>query len=270
MTGATMYRSHPRSVLIQIPRFTQLRRIFLVLLVAIMLLLVTRFSLAQTDWPKIVLPKGVSVFDIGTGQTTVNGMPIRMQGFVSAHTPAQVAERFRQSMGKPLVENSVGNQLVLGRLQGEHYLTVQLEAAGAGTRGLLTVTHLKAAYERQAETQADTERWLARLPSGSRMISRMSSRDGSKLANHLVIVNHYDEDLNRDRLTALMREDGLEPEREAVADNAAALRLPAATANGKALFFKGPGKEAMAVIYRDEMHRTAIVLNTNNLLERMK
>ena len=221
------------------------------------------------NWPSIALPKDVHVFDIGR-QITVNGLPMRVQGFLSSARPVQVAEQFRQSMGKPLVENAIGSKLILGRAQGEHYLTVQIEPAGMGARGVIAVAHLKAAYDIRSDTQSDTDRWLSRLPAGSRLLSRMASQDGGKLSRHLVIVNSHSEALNRDRLKSLMAEDGLAFEYEGAAGSRAAAKLPEGLANGETLFFKGAGKEAMATIHRDSDGRTAIVMNTVTLMERFK
>jgi hypothetical protein len=229
----------------------------------------TGSAVAETAWPQIALPKEASGFDIG-GQVVVNGMPMRMRGFVSAARPEQLAGWFRQSLGKPLVEDKLAGKLVLGRLQDDFYLTVQLEPAGNGTRGLVAVTQLKAAYDNQADTQAGAERWLSRMPAGSRVISQMASKDGSRASRHIVIVNQTSEDLNRDRLTNLMREDGLTLEREVAVADQTVPRLPPGIVAGKTLFFKGPNKEAMAVIYRDDTGRTAIVLNDITETGRLK
>ncbi len=233
------------------------------------LLLAVGHALAQSTWPKVELPKDVSAFNVGE-LVTVNGLPMRMQAFDSVVKPGLLAERFRKSLGKPLVENVFSNKLILGRAEGEHYISVQLEPAGTGTRGVIAVTQLKTAYANRSETRSDSERLLSRLPSGSRVISRMGSSDGGKLARHVLFTNTHNEDLNRDRLTDMMREDGMALEREASADNKAGHQSSAALLNGRILFFKGTGKEAMAVISRDGTGRTSVVLNTINFMEDFK
>ena len=67
-----------------------------------------------------------------------------------------------------------------------------------------------------------------------------------------------------------MRNDGFELEREAAPDDKTGAGLPEGAAHGKTLFFKGPGKEAMATIYRDSHGHTAIVLNTLTQMEQFK
>lgn len=254
----------------RIARFVELFAARRILAMGMVLLVSAEASSAQSVWPKIALPKDVSAFDIGRGPMAVNGMPMRMQGFVSKTRTAQLAEWFRQSMGRPVAETLLARKLILGKAQGEYYLTVQLEPAGSGTRGLIAITHLKGAYENQAETEAATERWLSRLPAGSLLLSRIESEDAGKIAGHLVIVNNHGEDLNRDRLTALMHEDGLELEREAASNAGTAVQPSVAMDNRKTLFFKGRDKEAMAVIAKDATGRTAIVLNTITSMERFK
>jgi hypothetical protein len=215
-------------------------------------LLLAPMARAQ-DWPRVPLPKDLQVFDIGQ-QITLNGSPMRLQGFVSPAAPEQLVELIRQSLGKPLVETTWGKQRILGRAQGDFYISVQIEQAAAGSRGTTAVTHLKATYESQEETQLQKEQWLSRLLPGSRLLSLMASRDGAKLSRHMVFANDHSESQNRDRLKNMLQEDGLAFERE----------------GGRALFFKGHDKEALATIHRDDGGRTTVVINVVTLSEPLK
>ncbi len=228
-----------------------------------------RQVLAQASWPTIALPKEVQSFGIGE-QLTVNGLPMRMRGFVSALNPEQLATLFRQSMGKPLVENTLANKLILGRNQGEYYLTVQLEPVGSGSRGIASVTNLKSAFENRATVQENTEHWLSRLPAGSQLLSQMTSVDAGKLSMHLLVINTQSEALNYERLKNLMRSDGLELENEVRAIGKPAMAKLDGIANGKTLLFKGTGKEAVATISRNGNGQTAIVLNITTQMEHFK
>jgi hypothetical protein len=209
-------------------------------------------ALHAQDWPRVPVPKELQVFDIGQ-QLTLNGSPMRLQGFVSPATPDQLVELFRQSMGKPLAETAWGKLRVLGRAQGDFYISVQIEAAGQGSRGTTAVTHLKAAYESREETQLQREQWLSRLLPGSRLLSLVTSQDGARLSRHMVFANDHGETLNRDRLKSMLREDGLSFEREGRPGNDASA--------GTTLFFKGDEKEALATIHRDSDGKTTVVLN---------
>jgi hypothetical protein len=204
------------------------------------------------EWPRVPLPKDLQVFDVGQ-QITLNGSPMRLQGFVSPATPDQLVELFRQTLGKPLAETSWGKLRILGRAQGDFYISVQVEASGNGSRGTTAVTHLKAAYESREDTQVQREQWLSRLLPGSRLLSLVASQDGTKLSRHMVFANDHGETLNRDRLMSMLREEGLAFEREGRPGNDASA--------GTALFFKGGDKEALATIHRDSDGKTTVVLN---------
>ncbi len=216
------------------------------------------------NWPTIALPKNVRPFDVGP-QLSIHGLPMRMQGFVSTAQPAQLLAWFRDSLGQPLVENTLGNQHIIGKAQGEHYLSVQIEAAGTGSRGIAAVTHLKAGYDNHADTQAETERWLRRLPSGSHLLSQMTTQDGNKQSRYLVMINNHPANLNRERLKSLMAEDGFLLERESNPD-----KQTTAKNTSTLLFFKGKGKEAIATINQDDQGRTTTVLNTINTISAME
>ena len=204
-------------------------------------------------WPPLALPPDANAF--GLGETLVaNGTPMRVQVFVSARSPDALAGWFRQQLGAPLVESTFQNKLVLGRQIGEYYQTVELEAFALGTRGLAAVSHLKAAQQNHADTQASLGRWLARMPAGTQVAMDLRSQDGGKVALYRVVVNTQTEALNRERLSRLMADDGYTLERASGPDE-------------NVLFFKGRGKEAMATLRRDSDGRTSIVLNTVSDME---
>jgi hypothetical protein len=94
----------------------------------------------------------------------------------------------------------------------------------------------------------------------------MASQDAAKAARHLVIVNAHGEAVNREALLRLMQSDGYRLEREAAPDAAARASLPMQFGGATALYFNGPGKEAVAVIARTG-DKTAIVLNTVTTLQ---
>ena len=219
-----------------------------------------------TEWPAIVMPKEAHGFDVGR-QVTLNGMPMRMQGFVSELPPRAAADAFRQLWGKPLVEMTQGGKLILGRAQDEHYLVVQIEPAAGGSRGIVALSHLKAANDRQASVEAAAQRWLDRLPAGSRLVSDMESEDAGRLSRHLVFSNAQGEPLNRDRIISLLADKGFVLERESVPGEPVAPTGAAPLANARVLFFKGAQKEAIASIHQDANGQTTTVLNLVNRLE---
>jgi hypothetical protein len=214
--------------------------------IALLAPLVSAFAASAQDWPRVALPRDVRSFDIAR-EITHNAMPMRLQGFVSDTPPDRMVELFRQSMGSPLVESRLGARHILGRAEGEFYVSVQIEAAGRGSRGTIAVTHLKTAHDAQEAALRRRDEWVSRLPPGSRVLSETSSRDGARSSQHIVFANTQGEAANRERLTSLLRQDGLALEWEG--------------APGNALFFKGRAKDAMATIHQGSDGQTTVVLN---------
>ncbi len=224
---------------------------------------------AQDNWPAIALPKNVTAFSAGD-QFTANGLPMRVQGFVSKAKPAELLSWFRQSLGQPLVENTYGNKHILGRAQGQYYLTVQIEEIGRESKGVVAVSDIKSMAKNKQITQESRAKWLNRLPSNSKIVSQMSSSDGGNLSNQIVVVNTHSEILNRDALVAIMRDDGYQLKNESASDNKMLLQSAAHIRNSKVLIFSGNGKEATATIHRNEYGDTSVVLNAITQMERFK
>ena len=216
---------------------------------------------ALQKWPVVAFPKFVKPFAIGE-KLMVNGLPMRLQSFMSDATPLEVEEGFRQSLGRPLVENTVGNKRLLGRAHGGYYLTVQIEPFSYGSKGIVAVTDLKGMRDEREKWRDTNSRWLNRLPAGSMIASQMNSEEAGKSGSHLVVINDHSESLNRDAIKSLMRDDGFQFEREFTLNSKASSSMPHSLHSGVTLIFKGSGKEGMAVIARSSQGRTALVLNT--------
>ncbi len=220
-------------------------------------------------WPEVALPPDAAVIDMG-GTVVAQGMPLRMTGFTSSSQPAVVAAWFRNRMAKPLMEDKVGNKLVLGQPRGDYYVTIQLEALAQGTRGLLAVSDMKTAMLQRAATQAQQARFMERLPQGSQVINFLSSSERGTASTLLAISNRYSEDINRQRVRALMQDEGLAFEREGRPEETGGRLLPAGAMDASTMFFKGKGKDAMAVICRDREGRVIVVMNITSHMEQLK
>lgn len=225
-----------------------------------------------TEWPSIALPDGIQAFGLGD-EVVVHGQPMRAHAFIASERPAELARWFHANLGQPLVENQVGEALVLGRAEGDFFLTVRLEPVTdprtgrvTGTRGVTAVTHLRLAADHRNKTEASAAHWLNRLPVGSRLLSQMESTDGGRYSKHLVYTNGYGESLNRERITELLVQQGFALEREAVVDAGVAPTLRPGV-SGHTLFFKGAGKEAMAVVTRHPDGMTSVVLSMISTME---
>ena len=239
------------------------------LLAGALLLTSTGPVLAQTSWPQIAVPPGI-VLTEQSGQVTANGLPVRMRGFTSAARPGKVAELFRHSLGQPLIEDKVGAKLVLGRSQGEHYLTVQFEAAGSGTRGVIAVTELTAALNGAAATLEADQRLLAKLAAGFSIVSRTASSDARRRVEHVVLTNSHSIGLSVESLKGMLGADGFSFERETRSGNQPNQFQSVKPRDARTLFFKKTRGEAIAVVSRDITGTTSVVLNTTSYLEHTK
>jgi hypothetical protein len=212
----------------------------------------------DATWPQVRVPQQVETFEIGQ-EMVVNGMPVRMRGFVSPASPAALTTSFRQVLGEPLMEDRRGNTLVLGRGQGRYYLTVQLTPAGSGTRGLIALTKPPIDKEEAADTPA-TRRLLAALPPGSTLASHTSSIDDGIRADHDAFINSHSLGINSEYVQRMLRADGFNFERESGPSPAAEVRKHF-FADARTLFFRRPDAEAIAVLFSDGNGKSVIVLN---------
>ena len=210
----------------------------------------------ESLWPQVDLPQDAVRFDIASA-ANVNGWPMQIHGFLSSKDPEQLLVWFRSRLGQPLVENVLGEKHILGRAQGEHYITLQLEpVAGHGTRGVIAMTRLKSAEH------MDSEQGASQLPSGwgagSQLLNRITSVDGGKLSTYVVLTNGDGEALNLDRVNDMMKADGLTQQWTSNWD---------AFGSGKTVFFTASNKEAVAIVYRAAVGTSAVVLNRVSWVE---
>jgi hypothetical protein len=224
---------------------------------------------AEPRWPAVALPPDVRPYSMGQ-QVSAAGMPIQMQGFVAQAAPAEIAAWLRKHLERPVMEDKLGDKLILGRASDGFYVTIQLEPMGKGTRGLVAVADLGQAHRNRDAIGADRERLLARFPHGSRLLTSLASTDGPKTSTYVVIANSYSEEVNRQRVIDMLGDDGLRLEREARPAASSARPLPPGAGNGSTLFFKGRGKEAIAVVGRGLDGHVTVVVNTITLMEQFK
>jgi len=222
-------------------------------------------AFVQSGQPAVELPADAERFAVGE-RLVLNGLPMRVDGFISRSSPERLLSWFRTRLGSPLVENTLGKARILGRAQGDHYLTVRIEPAGDGSRGLVATTDLKAAYDSREQAQSASARLLARMLPGSQLLSEQTSVDAGKLSRHVVVVNGYGEEPNRTRVEAMLREDGLSLERAPEP----AQREGTAGRQGRTLYFRSAGKEAIATIFRDHRGHTVTVLNSISHMEQFR
>lgn len=207
---------------------------------------------AEHRWPEPAWPAAVSRWPI-VDEVELNGVPLRVQGLRTTLSADALAAALRRGLGGAVVEGRQGPQRLLGHAQGGFYTTVQIvggETAAGGARALLVTADLARGAAQREPQRALVQRWLQRLPPGSRVLSHTRARDGGRWSTQLVYSNGLSEALNTRALGTAMEALGMAP------------RLR--SANGRVLLFEGRGREAMAVIGRLPDGRASVVLATVN------
>lgn len=210
-----------------------------------LLLAVSGFSAAQT-WPAITLPEDVVSTPVGE-QITQNGWPMRLQAFVTKQSATELTAWFRKSFGRRRVEDKLDNAIVIGRAEGDFYLSVKITPTVNGARGIAAVSRIKTI----GEAFARGETLLTVAPGNSEVLSDTSSQDAGKVARHLVYTNRHTQETNRELVSAFLKNKGYKLEREVKLENQ----------QGQTLFFRDSDSEAIAVI-TSLGDKTAVVVNT--------
>lgn len=233
---------------ISTPTYVARRQMLRTALAALFMFVASSAAASEGGWPALPMPTDARSFGTSGEQLKVNGLPTRIDGFVSSRSPDDLGAWYRQQLGQPIADGRIGKRRILGKKSGtDYYITVQLDEVAGGTRGVVSVASLKDADRHHASVLATSEQWRNRLPAGSRLLSHIASGEAGHASIHLVFSNRHDQTLNRERIKRLMHEDGLELERVA-AKNASEGDGRDEEEAGSTLYFKGRGREAIATV----------------------
>jgi hypothetical protein len=192
---------------------------------------------AHERWPSIPLPGNVSSYPIAN-EVMANGVPMRIQGFVSPLSPEATISAFKRIHGGAIVESQAANGRTLGRPWGRHYLTIQVMPMGQQSRGVISLTALSTSTSNRMGSEVRD--MLDRLPHGSKVISHTVSHDRGARRLTLIVANQSSESENVARATALLRESGLALVR---ADEA-----KGAVTRSRTLWFEGVAKDGIVAM----------------------
>jgi hypothetical protein len=226
------------------------------LLQATALLSAQACAASVAGWPE--LPAGAQVVDVG-GAMRINGLPVQVRAFLSPQPVADLAVWFRSRLGSSPVASQHGGKTMLGQASDDRYLTVQLEAAGSGARGLIAQADVAALMAGRIAAAADQARWQARLPAGMRILGLVESRspDGGRRLQHLVLQSRGPLADSGAALARMLAIDGYGPARSAAAGSPP----------GLVLHFQKPGGDAMAVLTRNADGTNSTVLSASAQIE---
>lgn len=222
----------------------------------------------QDPWVSMKNMRGLSTFDMGES-VAINGLPMKMRGFVSGDSAKVVANQFRNLFGARIVENTIGANLVLGKPFGTNFISVQIESTPRGSRGVMALADLKGALQSAEHSSQTRSDWLNKLPAGTSIHSSMKSTDGTRVSHHLVYSNGHGEAFNAERLRRILDQEGLSFERESTLAGGSD-QVPEKLDQARTLLFRGQGKDAMSTIHRQGMSRTMVVVNMTSFIERIK
>lgn len=90
------------------------------------------------SWPQPPLPDNTDTVDVAQ-HIVFNGMDMHAQVFRSQQSQAGVVAFYRRLWSGEVVVNPMGSAQVVGHLQGDYYVTVQVSAFGNGSKGNIGV-----------------------------------------------------------------------------------------------------------------------------------
>lgn len=150
------------------------------------------------DWPEVPLPEGATAEWVSR-HMIYNGLHMRASRFASGLSPEQVKAFYRARWNGKLVENDVDGRTVLGHQAGDHFVTVEIWRAGAGSEGNIGITRLLKEMPRRALGEGFPQ------PAGSRVISDIEYLDteGRTIVIQSTLTPRQGMDFYRRRLEAL-------------------------------------------------------------------
>lgn len=93
------------------------------------------------DWPDVPLPEGAQGEWVSR-HMVYNGLNMRASRFTVAAKADAVEAFYRQAWKGEVVRNTLGRKTILGRADGDHFITVELTAKGSGTQGQIGIMEM--------------------------------------------------------------------------------------------------------------------------------
>jgi hypothetical protein len=222
----------------------------------------------QRDWPTLPTPENLEAFAVGN-QTQLNGIPVRIQGYVSDRSISELNHWYRQKVGGQWVENKIGSKTVLGQRRGDYFVTIEFESmlgtlSGSTTKVVTAIMDLRRPAAQPTPGLDAFGNWASRLPVTSQVMSHMTDSSSTNESVHLVAVNGQSQAFNAQHFRREFLQMGYRVE----ADSASkapqdALRGAGGTGMEERLLFSAPNTDAVVVLGRDDKGRSTVVLIIN-------
>lgn len=110
------------------------------------------------DWPTVPLPDG-SAGESVSSHMLYNGLHMRTSKLQSKQRLPDVVAFYRKAWRGQIVEDQIAGKTILGHMQGQYYITVDLRGTGSGTEATIGIMRLDPDKPRATPGQ-----WFARPP----------------------------------------------------------------------------------------------------------
>jgi hypothetical protein len=212
-------------------------------------------------------PDHMESFEVGK-QVELNGVPVRIKGYVSDRPLAELVRWYQQVVGGRWVENKLGNKTVLGQRQGEFFVTVELVAMLGGLSGFTTkvvtsTMDLRAAALQPTQTRDGFGNWTSRLPLTSQVLSHQVDRTRTHESLHLMAVNRQSLEHNMAHFRREFAQNGFREEPSRASETIRETAVQHAAQATEKLSFSAPNTDAVVVLGQHPTVGSTVVLILN-------
>lgn len=151
-------------------------------------------SVIGAPWPQISEPPRSNAQWVADN-VLQNGIPMQVKTFRSSASLEAVMNHYRQDWtenGGTAIENRLGEWFVIGRREGDYYVTIQVRETGKSeSEGFIAVNDLSALLDERASLEDTFPRM-----GGSQVVSKTVSSDLGRNATTLIFENSYTANAN--------------------------------------------------------------------------
>jgi hypothetical protein len=234
-------------------------------------------SWAGQPWPAFDWPEQTQPFVVGK-EHRVNGVRMKFHGFISTLPADQLVNEFKRKLGSEVVENRLGNKVILGKKKDDFHIAIQVEnlsshglteyggATPKGSKGFYSISDFKGSVKDKDLYMQERRRWLDQLPAGTRLINSVESLDPQMVSEQWTFSNRHGIAMNKKAFIEILKSKGYSVDKDS-------LQQPSEKPVGRAqalsqmkpsgaVFFSGPNKEATVVFSQMPNQDNMIVVTT--------
>lgn len=156
---------------------------------------------AVAGWPTVALPEG-SQGETVSEHMNYNGLKMRASHFQTSQQPVEVIAFYAKEWKGKYVVDKLGSKTIVGHAEGNHYITVELEGVGGGTKATLGIVELP-----KDRTKPNLGEGFYR-PAGTTVVSDIRYLDTPEQARTLVLENELSPYVNQQHYFQRLRTQG--------------------------------------------------------------